>query len=171
MLLFSPRWLFFYPGLALMLGGAALGLRLLAGPWAIVAGVRLDVHTLLFCAVAVLLGFLSVAFAVLTKVFAQRAGLRPVDRGFDFWLRWATLEAGLVAGAALALAGLALSGWAVWFWKRHHFGDLEPTQVLRWVISGATLLMLGCQMVLVSFFLSVLRLDVRAGDPRGETSA
>ena len=74
MLLFSPRWLFLYPGLLLMLGGAALGAVLVHGPLQL-GRVQLDVHTLLFAAGSVLIGFQAVSFAALSKYFTIRAGL------------------------------------------------------------------------------------------------
>src|SRR5258708_11123757 len=73
-LLYSPRWLFLYPGSALMLAGSALGLWLLPAPRT-VGSVTFDVHTMLYCAALVLLGFQAVAFAVFTKLFAITEGL------------------------------------------------------------------------------------------------
>ncbi len=160
MLLFSPRWLFWYPGLILMLAGGGLGGLLLRGPVAL-GGVTLDVHTLLFSAVAVLIGFQAVSFAILSKFFAIRAGLRLPEAGFESWFRHLTLEAGLIFGGLLVVAGLALSAGAVGIWSGHGFGALQPTATLRWVIPGALCLVLGCQMILTSFFLGVLRLDTR----------
>src|SRR5262249_25578001 len=55
-LLYSPRWLFLYPGIALMLIGAIVGAWLLPGPQR-VGNVVFDVHTLLYAAIAMLLGF------------------------------------------------------------------------------------------------------------------
>lgn len=162
MLLFSPRWLFWYPGLLLMTGGAALGSVLLRGPLA-VGRVTLDVHTLLFAAVAVLIGFQAVSFAALSKFFAIRAGLRGPEDGFAQWFRHFTLEAGLVAGFLLVAAGLVLSVGAVRIWGDHSFGQLQPAETLRLVIPGALCLVLGCQLILTSFFLGVLRLDTRPG--------
>jgi glycosyltransferase involved in cell wall biosynthesis len=160
MLLFSPRWLFLYPGLALMLAGTgAMGL-LLGGPLRL-GGVAFDVHTMLFAAFAVLIGFQAVSFAVLGKFFAIRAGLRAPEERFHRFIEAASLEAGLIVGALLALAGLALSAGAVWLWGRHGFGDLSPQAMLRIVIPGALALTLGCQIALTSLFLGVLRLDTR----------
>jgi len=159
MLLFSPRWLFFYPGLAFMAAGGLLGARLLVGPLHLGA-ITLDVHTLFFCACAVLIGFQSALFAVLTKVYATESGLAPPDPVFDAGMKRITLETGLFVGAGLVLAGLGLSLAALWYWHRQGFGALAPTVVLRWVIPGGTLLALGCQVVLSSFFLSVLGLNL-----------
>src|SRR5207249_154257 len=69
MLLFSPRWLFLYPGLILFAVGAVLSLVLLPGP-VVVAGVRLDIHTLLVAGFLALLGYQLVLFALFTKFFA-----------------------------------------------------------------------------------------------------
>lgn len=160
MLLFSPRWLFWYPGIILMTLGLILGAVLLQGPLPL-GRVTLDVHTLLFAAVAVLIGFQAVSFAALSKFFAIRAGLRQPETGFDDWFRHITLESGLILGGILVLAGLALSIGAVGIWGGRDFGQLQPGQTLRWVIPGALCLVLGCQMILTSFFLGVLRLDTR----------
>jgi hypothetical protein len=160
MLLFSPRWLFYYPGLALVVGGLAGMALLLPGP-VVIGHVHFDVHTLLFAALCVLLGFQALSFAVLGKFFATRAGLRLPEAGFEAILRRLTLESGLLSGFALLLAGALLWAGAVWFWREQGFGPLDPVKTLRWVIPGALCLMLGGQLVLTSFFLGVLRLDTR----------
>lgn len=160
MLLFSPRWLFWYPGIALMTLGLVTGAMLLQGPMQI-GRVTLDVHTLLFASVAVLIGFQAASFAGLSKFFAIRAGLRQAEAGFENWFRHVTLELGLILGGLLVATGLGLSIWAVWFWGDRGFGQLQPTQTLRLVIPGTLCLVLGCQMILTSFFLGVLRLDTR----------
>ena len=81
-LLYSPRWLFLYPGIFLMLLGVILGAWLLPAA-RVVAGVAFDVHTLLYAAVFVLLGFQSISFAVFTKMFAISEGLHPPDAALD----------------------------------------------------------------------------------------
>lgn len=160
MLLFSPRWLFLQPGLALMTLGLVAGGLLLRGPVHLGA-VTFDVHTLLFAAMAVLIGFQSVAFAVLTKVFAIQSGVLPPDAGFHRWMQRVNLEKGLVAGGGLIAAGLVLSLCAVNAWGHQRFGDLHPGELLRWVVPGVTLLTLGCQTLLVSFFLSILGVPLK----------
>lgn len=158
MLLFSPRWLFWYPGIFLMTSGLVLGGALVQGPLPL-GRITLDVHTLLFAAVAVLIGFQATSLALLSKFFAIRAGLRRAEASFEDWFRHLTLESGLVTGTVLVITGLTLSIGAVWFWGDRGFGPLQPAETLRWVIPGALSLVLGCQMILTSFFLGVLRLD------------
>jgi glycosyltransferase involved in cell wall biosynthesis len=159
-LLYSPRWLFLYPGLGLMLLGTLLGVWLLPGP-RIVAGVTFDVHTLLYASVFVLLGFQAIAFAVFTKLFAISEGLLPPDLTLDKAFGYITLEVGLLVGALLILLGLGVSICAVGFWQSRHFGPLDYAQTMRLVIPSSLFLTLGVQTVFVSFFLSVLGLRRR----------
>lgn len=154
-LLYSPRWLFLYPGLALMLVGTLAGLWLLPSPRA-VGAVTFDVHTLLYSAIAVLLGFQAIAFAVFTKLFAISEGLHPPDPLLDRLFQFITLEVGLLVGAALAIAGLGGSVYAVVVWGAHQFGTLDISRTLRLVIPAALSLTLGVQTIFASFFLSVL---------------
>ena len=164
MLLFSPRWLFFYPGLFLMVAGAVVGAALLPGPVRL-GRVYLDVHTLLFAAGSILIGFQAVSFAALSKYFTIRAGLRPNEAQFETWLGKFTLEGGIIVGGGLILLGVLLWAGALWFWRERGFGTLQPVQTLRWVIPGTLCLALGSQMILTSFFLGVLRLDTRGDNP------
>jgi hypothetical protein len=159
-LLYSPRWLFLYPGLALILAGTFAGLWLLPVP-RMVGSVTFDVHTLLYAAVAVLLGFQAIAFAVFTKLFAVSEGLHPPDPLLDRLFRYVTLEVGLAAGAVLTIAGLATSVFAVSTWGSQHFGTLDYSRTMRLVIPAALFLTLGVQTVFASFFMSVLGLRRR----------
>jgi glycosyltransferase involved in cell wall biosynthesis len=159
-LLYSPRWLFLYPGLGLMLIGGLAGLWLLPSPRT-VGSVTFDVHTLLYGAVAVLLGFQAIAFAVFTKLFALSEGLHPPDPLLDRLFHYVTLEVGLLFGAGLTIAGLAISVYAVETWGSRHFGMLDYSRTMRLVIPAALFLTLGVQTVFASFFMSVLGLRRR----------
>jgi glycosyltransferase involved in cell wall biosynthesis len=155
LLLYSPRWLFLYPGIALLVLGAAVGLWLLPGPRT-VGGVTFDYHTLLFGAMAILIGFQSVNFAVFTKVFAITERLLPEDPRLNRLFRYVTLETGLVLGALLILVGAGTWIFGLSYWRSHHFGALDPEKTLRIVIPGLVSLTLGIEIVLSSFFVSVL---------------
>jgi hypothetical protein len=157
-LLYSPRWLFLYPGLALSAAGVLLGALLAHGPLQ-VGTLRLDVHTLLFCSAAVAVGFQLVVFALFGKVLAVVAGIHPPSQFADSLVRRLHLEHGLALGAGLLLAGLALSLKATLGWAGHAFGDLDPFQTMRTIIPGALLITLGAQVVCNSFYFSLLRLQ------------
>jgi glycosyltransferase involved in cell wall biosynthesis len=156
LLLYSPRWLFLYPGALLMLLGLVTGLWLLPGPKVI-----FDVHTLLFAATAIIIGFQAVTFAVFTKVFAINEGLLPEDFRLNRLFRYINLEIGLIVGATLLLIGIAGSIYALGIWEANLFGPLDPSKTMRIVIPAITCLALGFQIILSSFFLSVLRLKRR----------
>lgn len=160
MLLYSPRWLFFYPGALLMLLGLISGLWLLPGPRTI-GKTTFDVHTLLYSALAILIGFQAVIFATFTKIFAITEGLHPESPRLNKLFRYINLELGLALGVAIMLSGLAGSAYALTDWGTHSFGPIESTKMLRTVIPAVLLLALGCQIILSSFFLSVLGLRRR----------
>lgn len=160
MLMYSPRWLFLYPGLAFMLLGLGVGVWLLPGPQAI-NGVTFDVHTMLYASGLVFIGFQAVLFAMFTKVFTITEGLLPEDPRLNRAFKFITLEVGLIAGALIFLAGVAGTGVAVADWRGANFGDLRPSHELRIIIPSTLALALGCQTMLASFFLSVLGLKRR----------
>ena len=149
LLLFSPRWLFLYPGAILMLAGAASMLWLLPGP---------RVHSLLYSAAAIVCGFQAVSFAVLAKLFAVNARLLPEDPRIRRLASLVTVEAGMVAGVLLIVAGLAAGAYAVGIWGRAAFGALDPHAMMRVVAPSVTALILGVQLVFSSFFLGLLGL-------------
>ncbi len=159
MLLFSPRWLFLYPGLALLVVGLGLSALLVAGPLR-VGGVRLDIHTMLVAGFLALLGYQLVLFAVFTKMFAIREGFHPPHPALQTLLRYITLEVGLLAGALMALGGLVALVLAVTSWQSVGFGNLNPSTTMREVIPAVVLLSLGTQTIFASFFISILSIDL-----------
>lgn len=160
LLLYSPRWLFLIPGLSLMVGGIIAGGWLMQGP-IFIADIGFDAQTLLYAAVAIIIGFQAIIFAVFTKAFAISEGLLPEDPRLKKVFSYANLEAGLMVGILLIILGLGGSAYAVRFWEESSFGPLEPSKTLRIIIPSVTALTLGCQIVLSSFFLSVLGLRRR----------
>jgi hypothetical protein len=161
MLLFSPRWLFLYPGIALFAIGVLLSALLIPGPIEL-AGVRLDIHTLLVAGFLALLGYQLVLFAVFTKIFAIRAGFHPPHPVLENVFRYVTLEVGLLAGALMGLVGLVALILAVASWGAVGFGNLDPSMTMREVIPAVVLLALGTQTVFASFFISILSIDTEA---------
>jgi len=162
MLLFSPRWLFLYPGLVLLVVGVGLSLALLPGPLR-VGGARLDIHTMLVAGFLALLGYQLVLFAVFTKFFAIRVGFHPPHPALQRLFRYITLEVGLAAGALLALIGVVVLVIAVASWSRTGFGSLNPDVTMREVIPAVVLTALGTQTVFASFFVSILGIESETG--------
>jgi hypothetical protein len=160
MLLFSPNWLFLYPGIVLMLIGLAVGGLLLGQPIH-VSSARLGLDTLIYCSTCVVVGFQAILFSLLSRVYAIREGLYP-DTARDHTLfRRITMEHGLVIGAGILLAGLVATLYAVWNWKQHAFGDLDIERIARIVIPSSVAISLGIEIMLFSLLLSTFSLNVR----------
>jgi hypothetical protein len=163
MLLFSPRWLFLYPGVALLALGAVLTTMLYFATLRI-GGIGLDVHSMLYASAGTLLGLQLCLFALFARVSAQNAGLLPRRPGLDRLLSLLTLERGLLAGLALAVLGLAWSAAAFWQWRETGFGALDPRLVMRDTIPATTLMIAGMEVMLASFLLSLLSWSAPAQD-------
>jgi glycosyltransferase involved in cell wall biosynthesis len=158
-LLYSPRWLFLLPGGVLGLMGL-VGYAL-AMPAARVRGAELDVNTLLFSSLFIMLGYQSLLFAALTKAFAVNQGLLPTTPRFERVSQAFTLERGLVFGALVSVVGLLMLGTVLGQWAARDFGPLDYRSTLRLTIPGVLFTSLGVQTVLFSFFASILALRRR----------
>lgn len=152
LLLYSPRWLFLYPGFFLMVMGLVSTIILLASP---------RVHSLLYSATAIIIGFQLLNFAVFTKVYAMQEGLLPNDKKVLKFKDLFSLEIGLVVGSILFIAGFITSVFAFFQWEAVGFGALNPVQTMRLVIPSVTAIALGLQIIFASFFLSVFQLKVK----------
>jgi glycosyltransferase involved in cell wall biosynthesis len=161
MLLFSPRWLFLYPGLALFVASTGAGAWLETGP-VYLGHVRFDIHTLVLAGFGALIGYQLVVFAVFTKVFAMQQGFHPRNATYSALFRHLRLETGLLAGALMFALGVVGIVVAVLSWQSVGFGSLNPSVTMREVIPAAVLLTLGVQTIFASFFLSILGIDDEA---------
>ena len=160
LLMYSPRWLFLYPGLALMIVGLGMMAWLLPAERPL-GHMNLGVDTLAYMAAAVLLGFQLVFFGVAAKVFAISEGLLPEDESFQRWFRYITLETGLIVGVLLVLAGIGIALSSVVSWSHAGYGPLPPVQMMRRTLPAMLCLMLGTEICFASFFLSLLGLKRR----------
>jgi glycosyltransferase involved in cell wall biosynthesis len=157
LLMYSPKWLFLYPGFFLMIVGLVVSAILTLQP-IYLFGVRLDVHTLLYTASCIIIGFQGVVFYLFTKIFAIREGLLPEDKTLSSLYKFVTLESGLLVGSVLTIIGLVLTMYAFQDWNQAGFAGLNPSITLRKVIPAVTSLIIGIQLILYSFFLSILGL-------------
>ncbi|PLX43548.1 MAG: dolichol-P-glucose synthetase [Deltaproteobacteria bacterium] len=162
MLLFSPNWLFLYPGMLLFILGAAMSALLIANPIE-VGGITLDIQTLLFASTSIIIGFQAVLFALFTKVFAISTGLIPPDSMLYRASKRVSLEAGVIYGLIILAAGFAGSLYSLEYWASEGFGPLDVQQTMRVVIPSITAVILGFQCILGSFFTGVLKLNSNEG--------
>lgn len=153
-LMCSPRWLFLWPGLGLvLLGFCGYAIAL---PGLTIRGIHFDVHTLLVASLFVLCGFQAILFALFARTFAVTMGILPPNRNLGRFYELINLERGL-AGAGLAfLVGLYLLLAAFNDWRHVSFGNLNYAVTMRSAIPGATLLALAFQTILSSFLISMM---------------
>jgi glycosyltransferase involved in cell wall biosynthesis len=153
-LMSSPRWLFLAPGVLLLLAGV-LGYGV-ALPGLSIRGVTFDAHTLLFASLFILCGCQSILFAIFAKTFAMNEGLLPPDPKMIRFFQLVNLEKGLIISTLMLLVGIGLLFAAINQWRLAGFGHLDYARTMRLVIPGATLTALAFQIVLSSFFVSIL---------------
>jgi glycosyltransferase involved in cell wall biosynthesis len=153
-LMYSPRWLFLLPGAMLVLFGL-IGYAV-ALPGLTIWGASFDAHTLLFASLFMLCGYQSILFAIFTKTFAVIEGLMPPDPRLEKFYKVTSLEKGLVTSTLAMSVGIVLLLLAVNQWRLVHFGPLDYAKTMRLVIPGATLVTIGFQTILSSFFVSIL---------------
>lgn len=160
MLMYSPRWLFLFPGMIVFLVGSFFFVLLLQGPLRL-GMAFLDTNTLLVSSMAIILSFQLISFAMFSKVFAISEGLLPEDPRLNRVFSIITLEVGILIGLILAVSGLGLLIGAVVYWAKQGFGELSYPDSLRLVIPAVTSLILGVQIIFSSFFMSILGLKRR----------
>lgn len=160
LLLYSPRWLFFYPGLALTVLGIALSAFLLPGPLSI-GKVTLDINTLMYASLLTIMGVQAVLFSLFTYVFGVNNGLLPKDAQTERFVHRIGLEKGILLSLGMILLGFASSVSALVYWSQNLFGRIDPSLSMRLVIPGAVLFTLGFQTLFASFFLSILNTKLK----------
>ncbi len=162
MLLYSPSWLYFVPGLALLVLGILGALALAAGPVEVL-GRTWQIHTLFLFMFAILLGMQVVQLGVFARAFAA-AHLGETDRFVERARGRLRLEHGLAGGGLLLLAGIVTLLVIFVSWAVGGFGELSHEYATA---IGFTLVALGLQVILGSFFLSLL--TMRTTDPSQAT--
>ena len=164
LLMFSPRWLFLYPGLALAALGA-LGVALLfPGPLMLTPDFGFDDHTFLVAAIAILVGVQVVGFGVIARHSAVVNALLPRSRPLAALLSVISLERGLMTAAAIVCGGVAGVGWSLWQWSLADFGPLTAPVVMRVLTFALVLIATGVQLAFTVFLLGVIDLPFRGKD-------
>ena len=161
LLLFSPRWLFLYPGYALLAVGTFLAALVIRGPIRLGQGVTLDVNTLLVAVMMIILGQQAVSFAIIGRRFASRYGFIPKSRTLDVAMEALTLERLLLVAGALILVGFGALGWALNEWATTGFGNLDPSVSVRIMIVSLTTVVVGVQLALAAFMASLIDIPLQ----------
>ncbi|EOS43313.1 glycosyltransferase family 2 protein [Lachnospiraceae bacterium JLR.KK009] len=157
LLMHSPNWLFMYPGLILFFLGLALTVVLSLGNIQI-GSVGLGVHTLMYAAAAMMVGFNLVMFSLFVRSYASVTGFIPTESRLDKWLEETSTEKGVLLGIFLFLAGIAVTIVAFCIWGKTGFGGLSPESMMRITIPAMLLIVVGIEVVFGSFFIGILHI-------------
>lgn len=160
MLLFSPNWIFLYPGLLLMTFGFIIGGALIVRPLSFY-DVHFNIGTLIYCVTMIDVGFQAVIFAVLSRAYAMQEGLFPQSSSMSKIANLFSFEKGIMGGSSLLIVGFSLMGYAFYVWSNKMFGELDFNMIIRIIIGSSLALSIGSEVLLSTFLLSILRLAVR----------
>jgi glycosyltransferase involved in cell wall biosynthesis len=154
MLLYSPAWLYFIPGLTGFILGMFILLLLYKGPF-LFLGHYWDMHLMVLASVICILSYQILHLGIYAHTFAVEQGFLKNDKFLIFFKRYFNLEKGLLAGAVLFLIGLGINFAIFLEWFSRNFGTLYR---IREAILSMTLLVIGLQTIFSSFFISLLGL-------------
>lgn len=158
LLLLSPRWLFLYPGLALLLPSLLLFFWLLPHSRSLF-GATLDIHTLLIAVLGIIAGLQWLTFGLITRGVATSMGIHPPSKLLARTLRTVSLERGLFLGGICMLTGFLFIAFPTFGWQQGGFSSLDPTETMREVIPALLLIFFGIQMISARFFLAAIALS------------
>ncbi len=157
LLMYSPKWLFLYPGLILLALGLIGAFALLPGIVRI-GDVNFDIHTFTVACVAVLIGVQAISFGVIARKFATAHGLIPPSRRFSGLLDALTLERMLVGGTIIGILGIAGLLFCTLRWAATGFGGLEYSALLRVLVMSLTAIAIGIQLALTGFLSTIIEI-------------
>ena len=160
MLLHCPTWLFTVPGLAMTVVGV-VGQAVLARGMVPLGRIVLDIHTMLVCAVLVILGIQVTATGIFARLYSTLAGILPLDERFERIVRKFTLEKLLAGSLLAALFGLGGFFRVMDVWYRSGFAELDYRTTLRMLIPSLTLFAVAVQGMFNGFMLSILFLKTK----------
>jgi len=160
LLIFSPRWLFFYPGLALLLFGTAFSILLLPGPVYITPNISLDIHTFLVSAVTILIGMQCISFAVIVRRYAAARGLLPRSKVVERYLAPLTLERVLVVALIIGLLGLGGMVWCVVQWADVGFSHLQYGVMIKILTVSIASIALALQLAFTAFLSAIIETEI-----------
>lgn len=159
LLIYSPRWLFLYPGIFLMLLGLIMSIFIVRGPIEMLPHVVFDTNTLLYAGAFIIVGYQAVSFGIFTRTYAVQAGFLPQNNSLAKITDSISMELGIVIGLLIFFAGVGGTLYSLSLWEAKNFGPLEYSEILRKVIPSVIAIIVGLQTILSSFFLSVLQVN------------
>lgn len=165
LLMYSPKWLYVYPGTALLVFGVCLSTLLLFGPLPIGPRTVLDLNAFTAACFAMIAGVQVISFGIIARYFASKSGMLPIGPRSDWVVRNIDTDRVVILAGMILLVGLGAFGSAVREWYQTGFGELPVSHVPRMVVGGLTLVVIAVQLGFGGFMLGILQIP-RTGDRR-----
>jgi hypothetical protein len=165
LLVFSPRWLFIAPGLALSTLGLLLATVLAIGPVALRENLVLDINSFTAACFMLIAGLQILGFGVLARYYAAITGMLPSGARTEWIERHVSTDTMVRIAAILLFLGLGVFGWATFQWSGVGFGSLTNPHVARSVIAGLTLIVISLQLGFGAFMIDLLRVPLARRAP------
>jgi glycosyltransferase involved in cell wall biosynthesis len=166
LLMYSPKWLFLYPGTLLILAGAVLGGILLFGPLEIDSNVVLGLNTFVASCFMVICGVQIVSFGLLARHYASVTGMLPRGKRSDWIAKNITTDNVVRVAVVLFVLGLATFGFAANEWAKVGFGSLDNPIVPRTVVAGLSLVVIAIQLAFQGFMVGILQIPLARRPPQ-----
>ncbi|MFQ9510626.1 MAG: glycosyltransferase family 2 protein [Lachnospiraceae bacterium] len=157
LLLHSPKWLFFYPGLVFFILGFFMQILLLPGPLTL-GSITFDIHTMLYGSAFFIIGVQMILFTIFTDIYAKNSKFIPIKDRTNKLVNWISTEKGTVIGILLFLFGILSTILAFLKWGRNSFGNLNPQEIMRLTIPSLSTMVVGIQIIFSSFFIGILNI-------------
>jgi len=151
MLIYSPVFLFFIPGIVLlMLGLLSMGWIYIGSPE--IFGKVLVYHPLFLSSLLIIVGYQLVIFSAFAKTYLM-VHLGEKSQIISKLHRFITIERASLLGILVCLVGAAIFIWVFLGWVKSGFGSLYQ---VKNSILALTLIVFGIQTIFSSFILSIL---------------
>ena len=158
LLIHSPRWLFMYPGLALIVLGLIGSGALAFGTVRVTPKISLDIHSLVVACFSILIGVQLMVFGALARRYQMLEGILPTKARVEKFLLGLNLEPILQSALVIFLAGVAGAASAVVIWAHSGFGPIHYSGVMRLLVLSLTGVAVAIQLAAAGFLASVFSL-------------
>ena len=163
LLSYSPRWLFFYPGIASIAMGVIFFSLLIKGPINF-SGIQLSTQTLIFSSFMILLGQQLIWFSVLSKNLTRRLETYPIDKNWQKILRIFNQEMNLIYFFLILLIGIIFLIASFKNWANTNFGELNYVFAIKNGLISGLLIFSSLQAIFFHFLLGVTNVSIAQAD-------
>lgn len=155
LLIHTPRWLFFYPGVASVLLGV-LGAAAVAIPGVNIWGIELGFHSFVACCYLVVIGAQLLSFTLVADHYALQTGFLPLEDAQCSRLSFFSLEKMLLTAGGVSLVGGIGVVYCVLHWANTGFGHLLYGELANTLTLSLTLIVVGVQSAFSAFLSALL---------------